>query len=191
MKISGNVAKKLETDLTSSPPLSEGDIVSVLATGRTLNEASSAGGAVAKEQVLSFIAGDLGSSFASEAGRAIGLSQVRIDPSFIDTTKSTIPLRIPLPTIASETEPTARLTLGKDITPKLSLVYSMNLRNSSDQIWIADYNVTRRITTSGIRQEDNSFRFQAQHDLLFGLPGYHDEEWHIHTTKDWLHPVLG
>ena len=169
MKISGNVAKKLETDLTSSPPLSEGDIVSVLATGRTLNEASSAGGAVAKEQVLSFIAGDLGSSFASEAGRAIGLSQVRIDPSFIDTSKSTT-TSDPTSDIASETEPTARLTLGKDITPKLSLVYSMNLRNSSDQIWIADYNVTRRITTSGIRQEDNSFRLQAQHDLLFGLP---------------------
>jgi outer membrane protein assembly complex protein YaeT len=172
MKISGNVAKKLETDLTSSPPLSESDIVSVLATGRTLNEASSAGGAVAKEQVLSFIAGDLGSSFVSGAGRAVGLNQVRIDPSFLDTTKSNTTSNTTSDPnlIASEADATARLTLGKDITPKLSLVYSMNLRNSSDQIWIADYNVTRRITTSGIRQEDNSFRFQAQHDLLFGLP---------------------
>jgi outer membrane protein assembly complex protein YaeT len=172
MKISGNVTKKLETDLTSSPPLSEGDIVSVLATGRTLNEASSAGGAVAKEQVLSFIAGDLGSSFVSGAGRAIGLSQVRIDPTTLGTTKSnaTSTTTSDPNLIANETEPTARLTLGKEITPKLNLIYSMNLRDSGDQIWIADYNVTRRITTSGIRQEDNSFRFQAQHDLLFGLP---------------------
>jgi outer membrane protein assembly complex protein YaeT len=174
MKISGNVTRKLETDLTSNPPLSESDIVSVLATGRTLSEASCAGGAVAKEQALSFLAGDLGSTFTSEAGRAIGLSQVRIDPSFIDTSKSscstnTDPNADPN-LIANEAEPTARLTLGKDITPKLSLVYSMNLRDSSDQIWIADYNVTRRITTSGIREQDNSFRFQAQHDLLFGLP---------------------
>jgi outer membrane protein assembly complex protein YaeT len=178
MKISGNVAKKLETDLTSSPPLSEGDIVSVLATGRTLNEASSAGGDVAKEQVLSFLAGDLGSSFASEAGRAIGLSQVRIDPSYLGTSKSTSTSNTSVDSttssdpnlVSQEADATARLTLGKDITPELSLVYSMNLRDSSDQIWIADYNVTRRITTSGIRQKDNSFRLQAQHDLLFGLP---------------------
>jgi len=175
MKISGDVSRKLDTDLTSSPPLDEGDIVSVLATGRTRNEASSQGADVAKEQILSFIAGDLGSSFTSEAGRAIGLSQVRIDPTFIDTTKKSTSSTASsgnsnTADIGNETEPTARLTLGKDITPKLSLVYSMNLRDSSDQIWVAEYDVTRRISTSAIRQEDNSFRVQAQHDLLFGLP---------------------
>ena len=179
MKISGNASRKLQTDLTSSPPLDEADIVSVLATGRTKDEASSQGGDVAKEQVLSFLAGDLGSSFTSEAGRAIGLSQVRIDPNAIggssrsntSTSSSNSGTTSDPVDIANETEPGARLTLGKDITPKLSLIYSMNLQNSSDQMWVADYNVTRRITTSGIMQDDNSFRFQAQHDLLFGLPG--------------------
>src|SRR5262249_12006507 len=58
-----------------------------------------------------------------------------------------------------------------DITPKLDFIYSMNLRNSSDQIWIADYDLTRRFSTRGIRQDDNSYRFQFQHDLLFGLRG--------------------
>jgi len=176
MKISGDVTKKLETDLTSNPPLDEADIVSVLATGRTKDQATSQGGDVAKEQVLSFLAGDLGSSFASEAGRAIGLSQVRIDSNSIgsssksssssssDTTSSPVD-------IANETDPKARLTLAKDITPQLSLIYSMNLQDSSDQIWVAEYNVTRRISTSAIMQDDNSFRVQAQHDLLFGLPG--------------------
>jgi len=155
MNISGDATRKLETDLTSSPPLDEADIVSVLATGRTKDEATSDSGSVAKEQFLSFIAGDLGTSLTSGAGRAIGLNEVRIEPSLI----------------AEEENPTARLTLGKEITPKLNLVYSMNLRDSSDQMWIAEYNVTRRITTSGVRQEDNSFRVQAQHDLLFGLSG--------------------
>src|SRR6185436_18523762 len=118
--------------------------------------------------------------FTSEAGRAVGLSQVRIDPTFLDTTKKPTSTSSSGTTsnpvdIASETEATARLTLGKDITPNLSLVYSMNLRDSSDQIWIADYDVTRRISTSAIRQEDNSFRVQAQHDLLFGLPSTADK----------------
>jgi outer membrane protein assembly complex protein YaeT len=153
MKISGNASRKLETDLTSSPPLDEADIVSVLTTGRTKDEATSDAGKVTQEQFLSFLAGDLGTTITSGAGRAIGLSEVRIEPSLI----------------GKEAEPTARLTLGKDITPDLNLVYSMNLRDSSDQIWIAEYDFTRRLSASGIRQDDNTFRVQAQHDLLFGL----------------------
>jgi autotransporter translocation and assembly factor TamB len=165
MTISGDATRKLETVLTSdaNPPLAESDLVSLLATGRILsteyagdyesvtgNEAT-----IAKEQVMSYIAGELGTSVTDEVGRAIGLSQVRIEPNLI----------------AAETEPTARLTIGKDITPELSLVYSMNLRDSNDQIWIANYDVSRRFSARGLRQEDNTYRFQFQHDISFGLEG--------------------
>jgi len=155
MQISGDATRKIETVLTSEPPLDEADIISVLATGRTLEKAGTAGAAIAKEQVLSYVAGELGTSITEEAGRALGLSQVRIEPNLI----------------ANEKEPTARLTIGKDITPKLDFIYSMNLRNSNDQIWIADYDITRRFSARGIRQDDNSYRFQFQHDLFFGLGG--------------------
>jgi outer membrane protein assembly complex protein YaeT len=155
MQISGNATGKLETVLTSEPPLAEADIVSVLATGRTLEKAGNAGTTIAKEQVLSYVAGELGTSVTEEAGRALGLSQVRIEPNLI----------------ANETEPTARLTIGKDITPELDFVYSMNLRDSNDQIWLADYEFTRRFSARGLRQNDNSYRFQFQHDVLFGLTG--------------------
>src|SRR5215510_107544 len=156
MQISGNATGKLETVLTSEPPLSEADIVSLLATGRTLEKAGNAGTTtIAKEQVLSYVAGEFGTSITEEAGRALGLSQVRIEPNLV----------------ANEVEPTARLTLGKDITPKLDFVYSMNLRDSNDQIWITDYEFTRRFSARGLRQNDNSYRFQFQHDVFFGLHG--------------------
>ena len=155
MKITGDATRKLDTVLTSDPPLGEADIVSVLATGRTLEQAGTAGAQVAKEQALSYVAGELGTSVTDEAGRALGLSQVRIEPNLI----------------ANEAEPTARLTMGKDITSQLNLVYSMNLRNSNDQIWIANYDITRRFSARGLRQNDNSYRFQFQHDVLFGLSG--------------------
>src|SRR5207249_9443374 len=70
-----------------------------------------------------------------------------------------------------EAQQTPRLTIDKDVTPKLDFVYSMKLRNSKDQIWIADYDVTRRFSARGLRQNDNSYRFQFQHDLFFGLTG--------------------
>ena len=97
----------------------------------------------------------MGSSLTSEVGRAIGLSQVKIEPNLI----------------ANEAQPTARLTLGKDVTPKLNLVYSMNLRDSNDQQWIVNYNFYRRLTSSALRQGDNTYRLQVQHSILFGLPG--------------------
>jgi outer membrane protein assembly complex protein YaeT len=157
MQITGDATRKVETALTCEcdPPLSEADIVSLLATGRTMEKAGNAGAEIAKEQALSYVAGELGASISEEAGRALGLSQVRIEPNLI----------------AGEAEPTARLTIGKDITPKLDFIYSMNLRNSNDQIWIADYDVARRFSARGLRQPDASYRFQFQHDVLFGLAG--------------------
>ena len=156
MNISGDATRKIDTVLTSDPDeLGEADIVSLLATGRTLEEAGGAGAEIAKEQALSYVAGELGTSVTDEAGRALGLSQVRIEPNLI----------------AAEAEPTARLTMGKDITPQLNFVYSMNLRNSNDQIWIANYDITRRFSARGLRQNDSSYRFQFQHDVLFGLTG--------------------
>ncbi len=152
MQIQSGASGGIGATLTSDPSLPEIDIVSLLATGRTLSEAQAAGVEVAKEQVLSYLAGGLGGGLTQQAGRAIGLSQLQIEPSLI----------------ASEAEPTARLTIGKRITPQLNFVYSMNLRNSSDQIWIGEYDIARRFSTRALRQNDSTYRFQFQHNLSFG-----------------------
>jgi hypothetical protein len=56
--------------------------------------------------VLSYLAGSFGGALTQQAGRAIGLSQLRIEPNLI----------------APEAEPTARLTVGRQITPRLDFV---------------------------------------------------------------------
>ena len=142
----------ITTRLTADPPLPEIDIIALLTTGRTVAEAQAAGFEVAREQVLSYLAGTLGGGVTQQAGRSIGLSQLQIEPSLI----------------ASEAEPTARLTVGKKITPQLNFVYSMNLRNSSDQMWIGEYDISRQFSTRALRQIDNTYRFQFQHNLAFG-----------------------
>src|SRR4030095_2886380 len=83
---------------------------------------------------------------------ATGLSEVRIEPTLI----------------ANETDPSARLTVGQNLTNDLKLVYSTNLTDSNDQIWVAEYDVTRRFQTRGVRQEDSSYRFDFRHDVRFG-----------------------
>ena len=141
-----------ETTLTADPTLPEPDIMALLATGRTLEEMRGEEYEVAREQVLSYLAGRVGSQLGRGLERATGLSTVRIEPDLI----------------ANETEPTARLTVGQEITDDVELVYSTNLTDSSDQVWVVDYDVTRRFETTAVRQSDNSFRFDVRHDVRFG-----------------------
>ena len=141
-----------ETTLTSDPSLPEPDIMALLVTGRTLDEMRGEEFEVAREQVLSYLAGRVGSSLGRQLERATGLSDVRLEPNLI----------------ANEADPGARLTVGQDLTDDLTLVYSTDLTDSGDQIWVAEYDLTRRFQTRAVRQSDNSYRLDFRHDLRFG-----------------------
>jgi outer membrane protein assembly complex protein YaeT len=141
-----------ETTMTSAPTLPEPDIMALLVTGRTLDEMRGQEYEVAQAQVLSYLAGRVGSSLGRGLQQATGFSEVRIEPTLI----------------ANETDPSARLTVGQDVTDDFKLVYSANLTDSNDQIWVAEYDVTRRFQTRGVRQEDSSYRLDFRHDVRFG-----------------------
>ena len=146
-----------KTQLTADPPgLSEPDIMALLITGKTLDEIRGQEFQVAQTQMLSYLTGRLGASLGHELEKATGLSRVRVEPNLI----------------SGEANPGARLTVGQDLTRQLSLVYSMDLVNSSDQIYIAEYDLTKRFVTRGVRQSDGSYRFDFRHALRFGgTPG--------------------
>ncbi len=146
------VPGETETTLTSDPALPEPDIMAMLVTGRTLDEMRGEEFEVAREQVLSYMAGRVGSGLGRGLEKATGLSEVRIEPNLI----------------ANEADPSARLTIGQELTDQLNLVYSTSLTDSNDRILVAEYDVTRRFHTRGVRQSDNSFRFDFSHDVRFG-----------------------
>ncbi|HUE86143.1 MAG TPA: translocation/assembly module TamB domain-containing protein [Vicinamibacterales bacterium] len=141
-----------ETSLTSDPALPEPDIMALLVTGRTLEEMRGEEFEAAREQVLSYLAGRVGSQLGRTLQRATGFDTVRIEPNLI----------------ANEADPSARLTVGEDIADDIELIYSVNLTDSSDQIYVVEYDVTRRFQTRGVRQPDGSYRFDIRHDLRFG-----------------------
>ena len=141
-----------ETSLTSDPSLPEPDIMALLVTGRTLDEMRGEEGEIAKEQVLSYVAGRVGSRLGRGLEKATGLSEVRLEPNLI----------------ANEADPSARLTVAQDLTDELKLVYSTDLADSNDQIWVARYDVTRRFQTNVVRQSDSSYRMDFRHDVRFG-----------------------
>ncbi len=144
---------KTETNWTSDPPLPEPDIMALVVTGRTVDQMRGEESEVARVQALSYLTGRVGSKFGRGLERATGISEVRIEPVLI----------------ANETDPTARLTVGQNVTDQMKLVYSTNLADSDDQIWVAEYDVTRRFQMRGVRErEDDSYRVDFRHDLRFG-----------------------
>jgi outer membrane protein assembly complex protein YaeT len=151
LQISGEPGKT-QTTLTSDPELPEPDILAVLVTGKTMEQMRGEEFTVASNQVLSYLAGRVGSTLGRGIESATGISTVRIEPTLI----------------AAEADPSARLTVGQNITRNLQLIYSMDLVDSSDQIYVAEYELSRRFTTNAIRQSDGSFRLEFRHDLRFG-----------------------
>ncbi len=159
LRISGEPGK-LETSLTSEEPLPEPDIIALLVTGRKLEEARGQAGAVLREQTLSLLTGTVTGRLERGLEQATGLSKVRIQPNLI----------------AAESDPTARLTIGQDLTRQLSLIYSMDLTNGSDQIYVGEYDVTRHFTgrvtfetaPEGEQTSGEKYRFEVLHDLRIG-----------------------
>jgi outer membrane protein assembly complex protein YaeT len=154
LQINGGGPVPVTTTLTSSshPELSEPDLISLLLTGREREDLRGQETTVAARQSLSLLTGQIGGRISRGAEQALGLSEVRIEPNLI----------------AAESDPGARLTVGQNLTTDLSLVYSMNLADSSDQIWIARYDLTRRFQAEAVKQEDNSYRTEFRHDVRFG-----------------------
>ncbi|MCB1022325.1 MAG: translocation/assembly module TamB domain-containing protein, partial [Acidobacteria bacterium] len=144
---------EMKTDFTSEPTLPEPDVISLLLTGRTLEQARESGLNIAREQALSYLTGSLGGRIGSAAQQGLGLTEVRIEPNLI----------------SAEGDPSARLTLGQRITRQLNLIYSMNLTDSGDQIFVTEYDVTRRFQTKAVKQSDNTYRFDFRHDVRWGL----------------------
>jgi outer membrane protein assembly complex protein YaeT len=151
MQVSG-APGNIMTTLTSDPPLSEPDIMAVLLTGRPLEGVRREGLVVARQQTLAYIAGGLGTALSSQLRQTLGLSEVRIEPVLI----------------AGEANPNARLTVGQNLMSNLKLIYSMDVADANDQIWIADYQATRRFSSRITKQSDNTYRFDLNNDWRFG-----------------------
>ena len=152
MRATGD-AEDLETEFSSDTGLPEPDIISLLLTGRTLEDARESGFNIAREQALSYLTGRLGGQISRAAEESLGLSRVRIEPNLI----------------SAEDDPSARLTVGQSLTRALELIYSMNLTDAGDQIFVTEYDVTRMFVARAVKQADNSYRFGFRHNLRLGL----------------------
>ncbi|HXV64439.1 MAG TPA: translocation/assembly module TamB domain-containing protein [Vicinamibacteria bacterium] len=133
------------------PELSQADIASLLVTGRTLENVSSESRAILGEQMASYLGSTLGDLAEIGLANALPFQIVTVEPALI----------------ASETDPSARFTLGAALTDELTVVYSIGLDDAENQIWIVDYELPRRARTQLVRREDNEFSIGLTQKLIY------------------------
>ena len=135
---------KLNVKYRSEPPLPEADVVALLALGRTREESAqmqqSGQSALSQEASNAILSEALNATVSNRVQRLFGVSRIKIDPQGLST--ETNPARGP------------QVTIEQQVAGNLTLTYSTNVSQASQQIIQVEYNVSRNVSVVGVRDQN-------------------------------------
>jgi translocation and assembly module TamB len=145
---------RLAVNYRSEPPLPKSDIIALLALGRTSEESQqlqqqSGQSPFTDEASAMIINQAINSTVSSRMQKLFGVSRIKIDPQGLTT----------------ETNPTARgpqVTIEQQFANNVSLTYSTNVSQSSQQIIQGEYFFTRSISVVGTRDQNGVVSFDVR-----------------------------
>lgn len=145
---------RLNVNYRSEPPLPKSDIIALLALGRTSEESTQlqqqSGLTPFNDEASAFIINQaINETVSSRLQKLFGASRVKIDPQGLVT----------------ETNPTARgpqVTIEQQFANNISLTYSTNVSQSSQQIIQGEYYFTRNISVVATRDQNGVVSFDVQ-----------------------------
>jgi translocation and assembly module TamB len=152
--VSGTTERGLNLNYRSEPPLPKSDIIALLALGRTGDESAQlqeqSGQSAFTDQATALILDQaLNSTVSSRFQRLFGASNIKIDPQGLTT----------------ETNPTGRgpqVTIEQEFANNLSLTYSTNVAQSSQQIIEGEYYFNRNLSVVGTRDQNGVVSFDIR-----------------------------
>jgi translocation and assembly module TamB len=145
---------RLNVNYRSEPPLPKSDIISLLALGRTSEESEqlqqqSGQNALSDEATAMIINQAINQTVSSRLQKLFGASRIKIDPQGL----------------ATETNPTARgpqITIEQEFANNVSLTYSTNVSQSTQQIIEGEYFFTRNVSAVGTRDQNGVVSFDVR-----------------------------
>jgi outer membrane protein assembly factor BamA len=146
---------------SSTPELGEADLTSLLLTGRRFDDLAPGDAAFVGTQVLGNFSGEV-LGFAS---RAVGLDTLRLGGPDAGS------LRRDTTAVATELDPTTRLTFGKSLGTDVDLTFSQSLRDGDAQTWIVEYLPARGLELRLVSDDNDLRSYGFRHDVAFGGPG--------------------
>ena len=128
----------------SEPPLPTSDIIGLLAFGQTseesaqLNQSQSAFNSETSSAILSAA---LNATVSNRVQKLFGVSRIKIDPQGLNTETS-----------STQTGPA--VTIEQQVKNNLTLTYTTNVAQASQQIIQVEYNITRNVSIVGVRDQN-------------------------------------
>ncbi len=135
----------LTTSFRSDPPLTTSDIISMLAVGRPI-EAVTAGSREERSQTLAFhgastfLSRSLTDKLTSRSTRLFGFDRFTIDPF-----------------VFSGSNPSPRVTLGKQISKDVTVIFATDLASTQNEVVTIEYTIRENITLVATRTETGVF----------------------------------
>jgi translocation and assembly module TamB len=152
--VTGTPDRGLNLNYRSEPPLAKSDIIALLALGRTGDQSAQlqeqSGQTMFSDQATALILNQaLDSTVSNRIQRLFGASNIRIDPQGLVT----------------ETNPVSngpQITIEQQFANNISLTYSTNVSQSSEQIIRGEYYINRNLSAVGMRDQNGVVSFDVQ-----------------------------
>jgi translocation and assembly module TamB len=152
--VTGTPDRGLNLNYRSEPPLPKSDIIALLALGRTGDESAQlqeqSGQSTFNDQATNLILNQaLDTTVSNRLQRLFGASNIRIDPQGLVT----------------ETNPVSngpQITIEQEFANNISLTYSTNVSQSSEQIIQGEYYINRNLSIVGQRDQNDVVSFDVQ-----------------------------
>jgi translocation and assembly module TamB len=152
--VTGTPDRGLNINYRSEPPLPTSDIIALLALGRTNEESATlqeqSGQSTFSDQASALILNQaLNDTATSRFQRLFGASNIKIDPQGL----------------SSETNPISngpQITIEQQFANNISLTYSTNVSQSSEQIIQGEYYVNRNVSVVGNRDQNGVVSFDVR-----------------------------
>jgi translocation and assembly module TamB len=150
--VNGDTSKPLSVKYRSDPPLPEADIIALLAVGQTREQSaqlSQSGNSAFSETASNLILSEaLNATVSNRVQKLFGVSRIKIDPQGLNT----------------ETNPTRgpQVTIEQQISNLLTLTYSQNVAQASQQIIQGEYYVRKNVSIVGTRDQNGVVSFDVK-----------------------------
>ena len=152
--LTGIPDRGLSLNYRSEPPLPKSDIIALLALGRTNGESAQlqeqSGQGIFSDQASNLILNEaLNGTVSSRLQRLFGASNIKIDPQGLTT----------------ETNPISngpQITIEQQFVNHVSLTYSTNVAQSSQQIIQGEYYFNRNVSVGGTRDQNGVVSFDLR-----------------------------
>ena len=151
VSVNGAADKQLNLKYRSDPPLSDADIIALLAVGQTREESAQlaqTGGGFTQNASNIILSEAINATVGNRVQRLFGISKIKVDPQGLST----------------ETNPTrgAQVTIEQQISNDFTLTYSQNVSQASQQIIQGEYYIKRNVSIVGTRDQNGVISFDVK-----------------------------